>query len=115
MATWDAKERQQFKIDAENLKADIDAIQSEKIKALQDKMYDFEVKINEDTVKFITAINNDISDLKRADSELTNKNILTRAKLNQLEIDYNKKLKRSVWFLSIGIVLMGLAVYFIKN
>ena len=38
MATWDAKEREQFKIDAENLKNDIDAIQSEKIKLVQDEI-----------------------------------------------------------------------------
>lgn len=39
MATWDAtKEREQFKIDAENLKNDIDAIQSEKLKMVQDEL-----------------------------------------------------------------------------
>ena len=38
MVTWDAKEREQFKIDAENLKNDIDAIQSEKIKLVQDEI-----------------------------------------------------------------------------
>lgn len=39
MATWDSKEREQFRIDADNLKNEIDKIQSEKINLLRDDIH----------------------------------------------------------------------------
>lgn len=46
MATWDNKEREQFKIDAENLKNDIDAIQSQKIEGLRKYVEAIKVRVD---------------------------------------------------------------------
>lgn len=74
MANWDNKEREQFRIDAENLRADIDIIQSEKIANLRDYV---------DKIKAKTEL--DLSELKSliAVSEIKNNGSFSKLKTDR--------------------------------
>ncbi len=115
MGTWDAKERAQFKIDAENLKADIDAIQSEKLKMVQDELGKVEAEfLNFKTDIFKEMTNHNHNEKDQFDFVFSRiQFVLGKIELLQLQLEkeksYNLKIfvGFSILFLITAIKLLG--------